>query len=725
MSDPGQSVSQRCADPAAPHHHYPHTRSSLAVVQEYRHIQHTGVPAHPERYSQSPLRLLLALVSKLSTAARRLVLGRPFRSDKLSHTLLPKRIALPVFASDALSSVAYAPEEIFLVLSVAGLAAYSFAPWIGLAVALVMMIVIASYRQNVHAYPSGGGDYEVVTTNLGGTAGLTVASALLVDYVLTVAVSMSSAMANIGSAVPFINQHKVLFAVLAILVLAALNLRGIRESGTAFAIPTYAFMVGIFVMLGWGLFQIYVLGHELRAESASFDVHSEHGDLMAVAMVFLVARAFSSGCAALTGVEAISNGVPAFQKPKSRNAASTLLMLGAVATTLFMGIILLAKETGVKIAEHPETQLVGAPAGYHQKTLIAQLADAVFHDFPVGLYAIAGVTALILVLAANTAFNGFPVLGSILAQDRFLPRQLHTRGDRLAFSNGILFLAFAAIAFVVAFQAEVTHLIQLYIVGVFVSFTLSQIGMVRHWTRYLKVETDPAVRRHMMRSRVINAVGCVCTGTVLVVVVITKFMAGAWIAILAMGSLFVLMKLIRRHYDTVARELDEQEAELEDVVLPSRNHAVVLVSKLHLPTRRALAYARATRPDVLEAITVSVDDAETRELVHTWEESDVSTPLKVIASPYREITRPVLDYVKRVTRESPRTVVTVFIPEYVVGHWWEQVLHNQSALRLKGRLLFEPNVMVTSVPWQLNSSERLKTMQPQSAPGDARRGFLD
>jgi hypothetical protein len=217
----------------------------------------------------------------------------------------------------------------------------------------------------------------------------------------------------------------------------------------------------------------------------------------------------------------------------------------------------------------------------------------------------------------------------------------------------------------------------------------------------------------------------VCTGTVLVVVVITKFMAGAWIAILAMGSLFVLMKMIRRHYDTVARELDEQEAELEDVVLPSRNHAVVLVSKLHLPTRRALAYARATRPDVLEAITVSVDDAETRELVHLWEESDVSTPLKVIASPYREITRPVLDYVKRVTRESPRTVVTVFIPEYVVGHWWEQVLHNQSALRLKGRLLFEPNVMVTSVPWQLNSSERLKTMQPQSAPGDARRGFLD
>ncbi|WP_207568508.1 APC family permease [Mycolicibacterium tusciae] len=668
----------------------------------------------------------MALVSKLSTVTRRLVLGRPFRSDKLSHTLLPKRIALPVFASDAMSSVAYAPEEIFLVLSVAGLAAYSMAPWIGLAVAVVMMIVIASYRQNVHAYPSGGGDYEVVTTNLGPTAGLTVASALLVDYVLTVAVSMASAMSNIGSAVPFVGQHKVLFAVIAILLLASINLRGIRESGTAFAIPTYAFMFGMYVMLAWGFFQIYVLDRPLQAESAGFEMHAEHGEILGFALVFLVARAFSSGSAALTGVEAISNGVPAFRKPKSRNAATTLALLGAIAISMFMGIIMLAKATGAQIAERPDEQLVGAPPDYDQKTLIAQLADAVFHNFPIGLYLIAGVTALILVLAANTAFNGFPVLGSILAQDRFLPRQLHTRGDRLAFSNGILFLALAAIAFIVAFRAEVTALIQLYIVGVFVSFTLSQIGMVRHWTRLLRTETDPAVRAKMKRSRIINFIGLLCTGTVLIIVVVTKFLVGAWIAILAMGGLFVIMRAIHKHYETVARELEAQEAEEADgMVLPSRNHAIVLVSKLHLPTMRALAYARATRPDVLEAITVSVDDAETRALVHKWEGSDISTPLKVIASPYREITRPVLDYVKRVSKESPRTVVTVFIPEYVVGHWWEQVLHNQSALRLKGRLLFEPNVMVTSVPWQLSSSERLKTLAPQSAPGDARRGFLD
>jgi amino acid transporter len=669
--------------------------------------------------------LLLALVSKLSTAARRLVLGQPFRSDRLSHTLLPKRIALPVFASDALSSVAYAPEEVFLMLSVAGLAAYSLTPWIGLAVAAVMLVVVGSYRQNVHAYPSGGGDYEVVTTNLGANAGLTVASALMVDYVLTVAVSTASAMSNIGSAIPFVANHKVLFCVSAILLVMALNLRGVRESGVAFAIPTYAFIVGVGVMLGWGLFRIYVFGEPLRAESAGFVMHAERSEIAGFALVFLVARSFSSGCAALTGVEAISNGVPAFQKPKSRNAATTLLMLGTIAVSLLMGIILLAEKTKVQIVDDPATQLSGIPHGYQQKTLVTQIAQAVFGSFHIGFLLIATVTALILALAANTAFNGFPVLGSVLAQHSYLPRQLHTRGDRLALSNGIVFLAVVALAAIIAFRAQVTALIQLYIVGVFISFTLSQIGMVRHWTRLLRNETDPAVRRTMQRSRVVNTIGFVATGMVLFVVLITKFLAGAWIAIVAMALLFAVMKMIRKHYDSVSRELEDQAAENSDVVLPSRNRAVVLVSKLHLPTLRALAYARATRPDALEAVTVSVDDAETRELVRRWEDSDISVPLKVIASPYREITRPVLDYVKRVSKESPRSVVTVFLPEYVVGHWWEHLLHNQSALRLKGRLLFMPGVMVTSVPWQLNSSERLKAMHPRAAPGDARRGIFD
>jgi amino acid transporter len=502
----------------------------------------------------------------------------------------------------------------------------------------------------------------------------------------------------------------------------ALNLRGVRESGVAFAIPTYAFIVGVAIMLGWGLFRVYLLGEPLRAESAGFEMRSAKGTVVGFALAFLVARSFSSGCAALTGVEAISNGVPAFRKPKSRNAATTLLLLGTIAVTLLMGIILLANEIGVKIVDDPEKQLVGAPPGYHQKTLVAQLAQAVFGSFHLGLLLIATVTALILVLAANTAFNGFPVLGSVLAQHSYLPRQLRTRGNRLAFSNGIVFLSVAALAAIIAFRAQVTALIHLYIVGVFISFTFSQIGMVRHWTRLLRHERDPSLRRNMIRSRVVNTVGFLATGTVLLVVLVTKFLAGAWIAVVAMTSLFVVMKLIRGHYDAVGRELEQQTGE-DDQVLPSRNHAVVLVSKLHLPTLRALAYARATRPDTLEAVTVNVDDAETRQLVRKWEDSDVAVPLKVIASPYREITRPVVDYVKRISKESPRAVVTVFIPEYVVGHWWEQLLHNQSALRLKGRLLFMPGVMVTSVPWQLNSSERRRTLQPHAAPGDTRRGL--
>ncbi|MGH3983419.1 MAG: APC family permease, partial [Pseudonocardiaceae bacterium] len=597
-------------------------------------------------------------MSKLATAVKRILVGRPFRSERLGHTLLPKRIALPVFASDPMSSVAYAPEEILLVLSVAGLSAYAYAPWVGLAVAVVMIAVVASYRQNVHAYPSGGGDYEVATVNHGRNWGLVVGSALLVDYVLTVAVSISSAAANIGAAVPLVATHKVVFAVAAIVLLTAMNLRGVRESGTLFAIPTYAFVVGVLGMIVVGMVRTFLLGDSLRAESADFGLVEDGEHLAGLGFAFLLLRTFSSGSAALTGVEAISNGVPAFRKPKSRNAATTLLLMGVLAISMFMGLLMLAGITGAKVAEHPEEQLIGAPQGYQQDTLVAQLADAVFSGFSPAYYFLLAVTGLILVLAANTAFNGFPVLGSILAQDRYLPRQLHTRGDRLAFSNGIVFLAGAAIVLVFAFDAEVTRLIQLYIVGVFVSFTLSQSGMVRHWNRLLARETDPAARRRMRRSQAINTFGFVMTGSVLVVVLITKFTEGAWIAIAAMVVIFVLMKAIQRHYDRVVAELVPQEA---DTVLPSRNHAIVLVSTVHLPTLRALAYARATRPDVLEAVTVNVDDASTRGLVAEWEGRELPVPLKVIESPYREITKPVVDYVKRARSDNPRSVVTVFI----------------------------------------------------------------
>ncbi|HEY2223460.1 APC family permease [Actinomycetospora sp.] len=658
---------------------------------------------------------------RLATAAKRLVLGLPFRSDELSGTLLRKRVALPVFASDALSSVAYAPQEVLITLSLAGLGAYVFSPWIGLAVVVVLATVVVSYRQNVHAYPSGGGDYEIATVNLGRYAGLTVASALLVDYTLTVAVSMSSAADNLGALIPFVGTHKVLFCVLAIAILTAINLRGVRESGAAFAIPVYCFIASLVVMIVVGIVRLVLSGEPLIAPSAGVQIVGEDHQLSQFALMFLVLRSFTQGCAALTGVEAISNGVPAFRKPKSRNAATTLAMLGLIAVGLFGGMLALARATGVHLAENPDTQLVGAPPGYKQETLIAQLAQTIFEGFPPGFWAVTIFTALILVLAANTAFNGFPVLGSILAQDRYLPRQLHTRGDRLAFSNGILFLAFFAVVLVVGFGAEVTALIPLYTVGVFVSFTLSQTGMVRHWNRLLRTETGDTERRRLHKSRVVSMFGAAMTGVVLVVVLITKFAVGAWIAIVAGALAFALMLSIRRHYDRVAEEIAAPE--VIDAVLPSRNHAIVLVSRVHKPTLRAVAYARATRPDVLEAVTVNVDDADTRRVVADWEARKLPVPLKVLESPYREITRPILAYVKRIRTDSPRDVVTVFIPEYVLGRWWEQVLHNQSALRLKGRLLFQKGVMVVSVPWQLESSARLATRKPPAAPGSARRGY--
>ncbi|MEU7817381.1 APC family permease [Pseudonocardia sp. NPDC049154] len=659
-------------------------------------------------------------MSKLGVAVKRILVGRPQRSDRLHSTLLPKRIALPVFASDAMSSVAYAPEEIFLTLSVAGVTSYALSPWIGLAVVVVLLTVVTSYRQNVHAYPSGGGDYEVATVNLGRKAGLTVASALLVDYTLTVAVSISAAAANIGALIPFVAEHKVLFAVLAIALLTAINLRGIREAGAAFAVPVYLFMLGIGTMIVWGLTRVLLLGQDVETASTNLHLVAEGDTFTGLALVLLILRSFTQGAAALTGVEAISNGVPAFRKPKSRNAATTLLIMGLISVSMFMGLIALGRLTGVQIAEDPARQFPDAPPGYQQQTMVAQLADAVFSGFRPGFFFVVIMTALILALAANTAFNGFPVLGSILSQDRYLPRQLHTRGDRLAFSNGILILAAFAIVLVVGFQAEVTRLIPLYTVGVFVSFTLSQAGMVRHWNRELASTTDTRERARMRRSQTINGFGAIMTGLVLLTVLITKFTLGAWITIVAMAGFFVLMVAIQKHYDRVSAELVAGEY---DGVLPSRNHAVVLVSTLHKPTLRALAYARATRPDVLEAVTVNVDDADTKRLVADWGKRKIPVKLKVVESPYREITRPVLEYVKRLRSTNPRDVVTVYIPEYVVGHWWEQLLHNQSALRLKSRLLFQPGVMVTSVPWQLDSSAAAQPLSPLFAPGASRRGY--
>ncbi|GAA1395970.1 APC family permease [Luteococcus peritonei] len=642
---------------------------------------------------------------------KRMLVGRKLASTQLGETLLPKRIALPVFASDALSSVAYAPDEILLTLSLAGMAGFAFSWWIGLLVAVVMAVVVLSYRQTVHAYPSGGGDYEVATVNIGPTAGLVVASALLVDYVLTVAVSVSSGVQNAEAMLPFLAGHEGPVAALVILLLMAMNLRGVRESGTAFAVPTYLFMVAIIGMTLWGLFRILVLGHELRAETADWVVHSSAPyaqNFTGLLMVALLARAFSSGCAALTGVEAISNGVPAFRKPKSRNAATTLGLLGLIAITMLGGIITLANLTRVHMLDVRGGAWFVKPDGtevHHEATtVVGQLARVVFQDsFLPGFYLVVLLTMLILFLAANTAFNGFPTLGSILARDGYLPRQLHTRGDRLAYSNGIISLAFAAVALVLIFNASVTALIQLYVVGVFVSFTVSQFGMLRHWTRALRTETSAPARQRMQRSRLINAVGLTLTGIVLLVVLASKLLHGAYLAIIAMVVTFLVMKAIHRHYARVAKEVALSGP--SDRALPSRVRAVLFVGQVNKPTMRALAFAKATRPSSLEAVTVAVDDEQTRALLEVWDDNQVDVPLKVIASPYREVTGPFIEHVRRIRTDNPRDVVSVYIPEYVVGHWWEQLLHNQTALVIRTRLHFMPGVMTISVPYQLRSSQ--------------------
>ncbi len=625
-------------------------------------------------------------------SAKRLFLGRQMETRQVGETLLPKRLALPVFASDALSSNAYATQEILLVLSLAGFAFFSYAPYVAAGVVLVFAIVVLSYRHNVHAYPSGGGDYEVVGTNLGQRAGVFVASALLVDYVLTVAVSISAAVANITSVVPSLFSYTVPLAVALIGILSALNLRGLR--GSAFAIPTYLFMAAILTMLFVAAIR-FAAGDAISAESADWEIVPETAVPAGFALAFLLARAFSTGTTALTGVEAISNGVPAFQEPKSKNAATTLLLLGGISMTMFAGITWLALATGVKVAASDDL-LLGLPEGEQQKTVIAQVAQAVFSGFPVGALAVTFATALILVLAANTAFNGFPALGSILAADGFLPRQLRNRGDRLAFSNGVFMLAGAAGLLVMVFEADVSRLIQLYIVGVFVAFTLSQLGMVRHWTRMLRsVGTGPP-RREMLGNRLINAIGLLLTGTVLVIVLVTKFVHGAWIVCIAMPALCLLMYSIRRYYDGVDQQMrtDPQWR----VTLPSRVHVVVLVARLDAPTLRAMRYAVSQRPTSVEAVHVDVTGSGGRELAAEWDRRGIEIPLRLVASPYRELSRPVMEYVVGLRRSSPRDLVLIYLPTYRTGRWWENLLHNQTALRLRNGLATLPGVMVASVP---------------------------
>ena len=626
----------------------------------------------------------------MANLLKRMFVGRPIDTADAGHTLLPKTIALPVFASDPLSSVAYATQEILLTVGLGGLALFYLVPYMALGVAALLIIVTISYRQTVRVYSNGGGAYVVAGTNLGETAGLTAASALLIDYVLTVSVSVSAGVDAITSAAgPGLAEHKVVIALGFVAFVTLLNLRGVKESGTLFAIPTYLFIAGIYTMLAVAAFRL-TTGDTLLAETSGLTLE-ERSTTIGLAGALLALRAFSSGCTALTGVEAISNGVPSFRKPKVENANKTLAAMATIAVSMFLGITALAIVFKVKVTE----ELLHSG---EIKTALAQIAETTFgSDRHFMFFFVQATTAGILILAANTAYNGFPALASILAKDNYMPRQLANRGDRLVYSNGVVVLAIFAGALIYAFGANVSQLVQLYIVGVFVSFTLSQAGMVQHWRNVLKADPT-ADRGAVLRSMSINIVGASTTGLVLVIVLYSKFLRGAWIPVVGGIVLFFLMKAIHRHYARVARQI---RLDKPRQVLPARNHAVVLVSSLSIPTLRALNYARSINAHTLQAVSIAVDPDAAKALEEAFDRNGIDIPLVRIASPYRDLTRPLVDFVKNIRREGENDVVTVILPEFVVTRWWEQLLHGQSAFLIKLALLRTPGVVLTNVPWHL------------------------
>ncbi|HSI93194.1 MAG TPA: amino acid permease [Jiangellaceae bacterium] len=634
--------------------------------------------------------------------SKRLLIGRKLATDRLQHALLPKRVALPVYSSDALSSVAYATQELLVILTLGGLSYLYLAPWAATAVVVLMVVVVASYRHLVQAHPGGGGSYDAAASNLGTRAGLVAGGASLVDYVFTIAVAVAAAVDNLVSAFPGTHDARLMIAAAVVAVLALATIRGMGQTGPLFAVPTYLFIAGILVTVLWGLGRT-VAGDPPTAESAGYDIAPELSDLTVVALVVLLLRAFAGGSVLLTGIGTVASAVPAFRKPRRKNAATTLGVMGVVAVALFAGVTALALVADVRYTRDPCDLLGFACETDPQRTVVAQLSAAVFGDATPVFYIVVGATVLILLLAANAAYQGLPVLGSVLARHGYLPRQLHHQGDRLAFGNAILTLAVAAIVVVMAFEASVSRLVPLYLAGSFLAMTLGQLGMVREWSRRLDGPLRPDERAAARRARLVNGAGAALTAIVLVVVTVADFLAGVWLVFAAVVLVMLVMRGIRGYYEKVEAELSVDEGR-SAALLPSRVHAIVLVSRLHKPTMRALAYARSGHPDLLEAITVNTDLAATRALTDEWDRREIPVPLKVLDSPYREISRPVLEYVRGIRRESPRDLVVVYIPEYVVGRWWEQLLHNKSALRLRGRLLFTPGVMVTSVPWQLDSS---------------------
>lgn len=648
-------------------------------------------------------------------SAKHWIIGEPLPSEKLEGQLLPKHLALPIFASDPLSSVAYAPQELLMILMIGGLAFLSFAPWVAVAVIVLLVTVVASYRQLIKAYPSGGGDYEVAHRNLGEKAGLVVASALLVDYVMTVVVSVASGVDNIISAIPELNPFRVELAIVFVIILAAVNLRGVSESSKAFAIPTYLFISSVALMIVTGLVRT-LFGDAPVAESAGYAVQAEQ--LTQAAVILLLLRSFASGCSALTGVEAISNGVPAFRMPKVKNAQRTLVLMGGIAIVLFAGLTALALISQVHYAEDA-CHLIGFAdcETQPQRSLIAQVAAATFGNNSILFFVIQAATALVLLLAANTAFNGFPLLGSVLAKDGYAPKSLSTRGDRLIYSNGVLLLALAAVVILAVFQANLTVLIQLYIIGVFVSFTLGQTGMVVHWLRELKKPGSD--RGAIWRGLSINAVGALMTAVVLLVVTITKFTHGAWLVFLMMPILFLLMLGVNRYYRDVAKEI---EVDPVTTFGSQGDHAIVLVGNMQKPVLKALDYAIAARHESLEAVHVSLDDAQTKQLEKDWVRMNIQVPLRVLSSPYRDLSHPLIQYVKSRREEHGSEVTTIYMPQYIVGHWWEGLLHNHKARRVRQKLMLVHGVTIALVPWLLDSSELIYGRRSRPVPGQDRRG---
>ena len=654
--------------------------------------------------------------SEETPIAKRILIGDPLTTEELEGQLLPKKMALPIFASDALSSVAYAPQELLMILLIGGTAFLAFSPWVAAAVIALLIVVVLSYRQLIKAYPSGGGDYEVARTNLGEKSGVVVASALLVDYILTVAVSVASGVDNIISALPDLNPWRVELAVGFVILIIVVNLRGVREASQAFAIPTYVFIGSVAIMIVTGLVR-WGLGDTPVAASAQYSVQAE--DLTQVAVILLILRAFSSGCSALTGVEAVSNGVPAFRQPKVRNAQTTLVLMGSVAILLFAGLTTLALVTGVHYAENP-CHLIGFDCTNPQPSLMAQVASATFGAGSIPFFIIQAATACVLLLAANTAFNGFPLLGSVLARDGYAPKALNTRGDRLVFSNGMIILGLAAAIVLIVYQAQLTTLIQLYIIGVFVSFSLGQIGMVKHWRRELRF-VKGADRREAQTGLVINSLGASFTVLVLLIVTVTKFTHGAWLVFLAIPVLSILMIGVNRYYRDVSHE-----TEMDDSVHygSTGDVAIVLVNRLQKPVAKAVDYALAANHSKTIAVHIAVTQEEADAVQTDWELHDMPITLLTIESPYRQYARPLSEFIEQYRQKHGSSIVTVYLPQYIVGHWWESLLHNRRARRIAQQLMLVHGVSITLVPWLLDSSELIYGRRSRPLPGDDRAGRI-